>query len=778
MRSIEILEADDDSLLKLSKEGQLSLNLKEMRTIKGHYSKLGRNPTDVELESYAQTWSEHCVHKTFRGIVTINGKSVDDLLKSTVARATEELNPDWCFSVFEDNAGIVDFEGDVGIAFKVETHNHPSALEPFGGAATGVGGVIRDVLGVWGEPIANTDVLCFGPLDYPYEKLPKGVKHPRFIYSYVVSGIGTYGNNMGIPTVNGAILFDESYVGNPLVFCGTLGLVSKKKYFRKVKAGDLALLVGGKTGRDGIHGVTFASAELHDKSQDVSSTAVQIGDPIEEEKIKRGIIQVRDEELGAGITDLGGGGLSSAIGEMCDTYKLGVVIDLEKVPLKYPEMSAWEIWTSESQERMLLMISEKNIERVLEIFSSEEVEATVIGQFTEDSKLILRFDGEEVADLDVEFLFEGMPRVERVGKWENPDYKEPDLPLKEDWTEDLRDILSMPEVASKEAVIRTYDHEVRGSTVIKPLQGVDGDSPGNASVIKPLPDSWKGVVVSNGVNTYGRINPYWMAASAIDEAIRNNVAVGGRRIAILDNFCWGNPEKEDRLGGLVRAAKACYDFAKAYGTPFISGKDSLYNESHLGPVLPTLLISAVGILPDIRKAVTMDIKNSGNNVYLLGLTRDELGGSQFYKSKGHIGSRVPSVVVGEAKKSMAGLLRAMDRGLVKSCHDLSDGGLAAAAAEMAFAGNIGMELSLEAVPTYKKMRTDHTLFSESNSRFLAEVAMEDADAFEACMQGTFNIIGRTLKTKVLSIEEDGGNSIISSRLADLKSVWKGGLNEG
>ncbi len=776
MRTIDILEADDEFLLKLSREGQLSLSLEEMRAIKDHYSKLDRNPSDVELESYAQTWSEHCVHKTFSGVITVNGKTVDNLLKSTVARVTRELKPKWCFSVFEDNAGIVDFEDDIGIAFKVETHNHPSALEPFGGAATGVGGVIRDVLGVWGEPIANTDVLCFGPLDYPYDNLPKGVKHPRFIYSYVAAGIGTYGNNMGIPTVNGAILFDEDYVGNPLVFCGTLGLVNKKRYFRKVKAGDLALLVGGKTGRDGIHGVTFASAELHDESQDVSATAVQIGDPIEEEKIKRALLKVRDEELGSGITDLGGGGLSSALGEMCHTYKLGAAIDLNKLPLKYPDMSPWEIWTSESQERMLLMVPEENEEKVLEIFASEEVEAAIVGRFTEDKKLVIRFNGDEVANLDVEFLFEGMPRVERKAQWNRSDYQDPELPLKDDWTEDLLSVLSMPDVASKEEVIRTYDHEVRGATVIKPLQGIEGDSPGDAAVIKPLPDSWKGVVVSNGVNSYGRISPYWMAASAIDEAIRNNVAVGGRRIAILDNFCWGNPEKEDNLGGLVRASKACYDFAKAFGTPFISGKDSLYNESHVGPVLPTLLISAVGILPDIRKAVTMDLKSPESSIYLLGETRDELGGSQYYKSKGHVGSRVPSVVVGEAKKTMSSLLCAMDKGMVKSCHDISDGGLGVAAAEMAFAGDIGMELSISAVPLFRKMRADHVLFSESNSRFLVEVALENADSFEACMQGKYNLIGRTLKEKVLSVEDEKGKSIVSSRLADLKASWKGGLN--
>ncbi|MFQ5815770.1 MAG: AIR synthase-related protein, partial [Candidatus Hydrothermarchaeaceae archaeon] len=550
------------------------------------------------------------------------------------------------------------------------------------------------------------------------------------------------------------------------------------RYFRRVKAGDLAILVGGRTGRDGIHGVTFASAELHDESQDVSATAVQIGDPIEEEKIKRAILRVRDEELCSGITDLGGGGLSSALGEMCHSYKLGAVVDLEKVPLKYPDMRPWEIWTSESQERMLVMVPKGNLERVSEIFASEEVEAVAVGRFTADGKLVIRFNGDETAELDVGFLFDGMPRVERRAKWVKPEYREPDFPLKDDWTEALLLVLSMPNVASKEAVIRTYDHEVKGATVIKPLQGAEGDSPGDASVLKPLPDSWRGVVVSNGVNTYGRIDPYWMGASAIDEAIRNNVAVGGRRIAILDNFCWGNPEKEDRLGGLVRAARACYDFGRAYLTPFISGKDSLYNESHLGPVLPTLLISAVGVMPDIRRAVTMDIKKAGSYVYLLGESRDELGGSQYYKSEGYVGNQVPTVEAEEAKMTMSSLLAAMDKGLVRACHDLSDGGLGVAAAEMAFAGAIGMELSIPSVPLAVKMRPDHVIFSESNSRFLVEVGAEDADGFEACMQGKYARIGRTLEEEVLLMRDEKDKAIVSGGLAELKAAWRGGLDEG
>ncbi|MEE8168402.1 MAG: phosphoribosylformylglycinamidine synthase subunit PurL [Candidatus Hydrothermarchaeales archaeon] len=769
---IDILNASDEQLLEISEKGQLSLSLEEMKAIKEHFSKLGRKPTDVELETFAQTWSEHCVHKTFRGSIVTEDGEIDNLLKSTVARATEELKPEWCFSVFEDNAGIVDFEGDTAIAFKVETHNHPSALEPFGGAATGIGGVIRDILGVWGEPIANTDVLCFGPLDYPYEKLPRGVKHPRFIYTYVVSGIGNYGNNMGIPTVNGAVVFDEGYIGNPLVFCGTIGIVPKSRYARNVKAGDIVLLAGGKTGRDGIHGVTFASAELHEESQDVSATAVQIGDPIEEEKIKRAVLQIRDEELGSAITDLGGGGLSSAMGEMCHSYHLGARIHLDRVSLKYPNMLPWEIWTSESQERMLLCIPKENLDRALEIFRSEEVEATPLGEFIEEEKLWIEFEGAAVAELDIPFLF-NVPCIKRRAEWKKPSFEEPDF-LPKDLTQELLSVIAMPNIASKEAVIRTYDHEVKAATILKPLQGVECDSPGDAAVLKPLPGSWRGISISNGINTYGLIDPYWMAASAIDEAIRNNVAVGGRRIALLDNFCWGNPERSDRLGGLVRAAEACYDIAKSYGTPFISGKDSLYNESSFGPVLPTLLISALGIVPDVRKAVSMDVKEAGDCIYLLGETRNELGGSHYYRLKGYVGNRVPIVKADEAKKIMDGLLKAMDAGIVKACHDLSEGGLAVAAAEMAFAGGVGMEINITEAPTAGRMREDYLLFSESNSRFLVEVGDSNAGEFEKFMSGSYAKVGTTIEEEKLRIIMGNGRPI-SASLSELKNAWKGGL---
>jgi phosphoribosylformylglycinamidine synthase len=763
------LDVGEDELKKISSDRQLSLNLKEMKILKSHYKMVGRAATDIELETFAQTWSEHCCHKTFRGDVEIDGKIVaSNILKSTIAKVTQELDPPWCFSVFEDNAGIVDFEGDWAIAFKVETHNHPSALEPFGGAATGVGGVIRDILGVWGEPIANTNVLCFGPLDYPYEKLPSGMKHPSFIYKYVTAGIGHYGNNMGIPTVNGSIYFDDSYVGNPLVYCGTVGLVKKSRYKRVVNPGDSIILAGGKTGRDGIHGVTFASVELSSAQE---RSVVQIGDPIEEEKLRRAILIIRDQDLGSSITDLGGGGLSSAVGEMAERGECGATVHLDRVPLKHPGMEPWEIWTSESQERMLICSGSGKVNKILEIFQDEQVEAQVIGEFSEDGTLKLIYQDVVVGEIDIPFLFSSQLNVRHQAVPWKKELEEPKMEIG-DLSDDLLQILAMPNIASKEKVIRTYDHEVKAQTILKPLQGLDG--PGDCAVLKPLFDSNKGVVISNGMNPeYGKIDPYHMAACAIDEAIRNNVCAGGRRISLLDNFCWGNPEKPDRMWSLMRAAQACYDVATGFETPFISGKDSLYNESELGPVTPTLLISALGVIPDIRKAVSTDLKETENSLYIVGLTKNELGGSHYYKLKGYLGKNVPVVSTKEAKKLFDSLTRAIDSGCVRSCHDASEGGLAVTAAEMAFSGGIGVEIDLDNVPINARLRTDALLFSESQSRFVVET--DDEERFERLLNGNiYSKIGVTKPKKNLVITRDN-RTVIDLEIKLLEGSWKRGL---
>jgi phosphoribosylformylglycinamidine synthase II len=775
---VNTLEAGEQQLLEISREMGISLNLQEMKTVQEYFRKRKRNPTDVELQTIGQTWSEHCFHKTFKGKIKFNGKEIDSLFKTYIAKTTEEINPSWCFSVFDDNAGIIRFDKDYGIAIKVETHNHPSAIEPFGGAATGVGGVIRDVLGVWADPIACTDVLGFGPLDYDYEKLPLGVKHPKYVYMGVVAGIGSYGNNMGIPTVNGAIYFDESYVGNVVVYCGCIGLLPLKKFKRKAKPSDIIVLAGGKTGRDGIHGVTFASAELTEKSEEISRPAVQIANPIEEEKLKRAIIEIRDLDLASAITDLGGGGLSSALGETAKKFGCGVVVELEKIPLKHLGLAPWEIYVSESQERMLLTVPPENVEVVFEIFKKEDVEATAIGKYTDDMVLRLRYKGEEAAELDIPFLFEP-PKAIRTAEYKPISFTEPEFPEPENLTEALVQLLSSPNIASKESVIRTYDHEVRGNTVLKPLHGEYG-GPNDAAIIKPLNGSWKGIAVSCGMNpNYGKIDVYWMAASAINEAIRNNVAVGGRRIALLDNFTWGNPEKPERLGSLVRACEACYDFATAFKTPFISGKDSLYNESPLGPVTPTLLITGLGIVPDIRSAVSTDVKAPNNLIYMVGKTFKELGGSEYYKLKGFLGKTVPKVQPNQARVTFEAITEAIDLGLIKACHDLSEGGLAVAAAEMAFAGGYGIEFDLRKVPRENVNRNDFVLFSESNSRFLVEISEKARRDFEDLMNGkVFAEVGRVTKTRRLCVHGLNGEVVVEASVGDLLASWKRPLSRG
>jgi phosphoribosylformylglycinamidine synthase subunit PurSL len=775
---VSTAKASDAQLMEVADELGLCLSLQEMKVIQGFFISQERKPTDVELQTIAQTWSEHCYHKTFKGRILLPDREIDSLFKTYIAKATKKINPTWCFSVFEDNAGIVTFDQGYGIAAKVETHNHPSAVEPFGGAATGVGGVIRDILGVWADPIACTDVLGFGPLDYNYSKLAPGVKHPKYVYMGVTAGIGAYGNNMGIPTVNGAIYFDESYTGNVTVYCGCIGLLPLKKFRKNAEAGHLILLAGGKTGRDGIHGVTFASAELTEKSEEISRPAVQIADPIEEEKLKRSVIELRDCEFGSSVTDLGGGGLSSAVGETAKRFNCGAIIDLEKVPLKYAGLAPWEIYISESQERMLITLPPENLSKVLEIFEKEDVEANVVGRLTSDNCLVLRYRNEKVAELDMDFLFTAPPITKRA-TFEKTDLCEPVFSEPADLAKTLLQVLSAPNVASRESVVRTYDHEVKGNTALKPLQGQYA-GPNDAAVLKPLDGSWMGLAISCGMNpNYGKIDAYWMAASAIDEAIRNNIAVGGRRVALLDNFTWGNPEKPERLGSLVRACEACYDYATAFKTPFISGKDSLYNESPMGPVTPTLLITAIGVVPDVRSTISLEAKKPDDAVYIVGDTFNELGGSEYYKLMGCIGKNVPQVRKAKASRSFKSVTKAIDLGLVRACHDLSEGGLAVGAAEMVLSSGLGLELSLVKLPRIKVTRDDYLLFSESNSRFLVEIPQKAKPEFEELMKGrTVAEIGQVTETSKLIIRGLNDEDVIDISSSDLRSNWKATLGSG
>ncbi|MBI4296048.1 MAG: phosphoribosylformylglycinamidine synthase subunit PurL, partial [Chloroflexi bacterium] len=740
------------------------------------------NPTDVEMETLAQTWSEHCVHKTFKAKIKFGRTIIDNLLKSTIVKATTELNKPWCLSVFADNAGVIDFDGKNALCFKVETHNHPSAVEPYGGASTGLGGVVRDPLGtgLGAKPIASTDVFCFAPPDLPYEKLPPGVLHPRRIFKGVRAGVADYGNRLGIPTLNGAILFDERYVGNPLVFCGTVGLMPKEFSQRgQQKPGDLVVVVGGRTGRDGIHGVTFASEQLTGESVELSSSAVQIGNAIVEKKVIDVLLQARDRGLYSRITDCGGGGLSSAVGEMA--AETGVRVFLDKVPLKYAGLTYSEIWVSESQERMLIAVPPGSIDELMRLLDSENVDAAVIGEFTNDRRLQLFYHGNLVGDIGMEFLHDGRPQLHLNAAWKRPEFPEPDFASPEDLGPDLLAILSSWNVCSKEWVIRQYDHEVQGGSVLKPLVGVNNDGPGDAAIIRPLLDSDKGVIIANGINpTYGEIDPYWMAASAIDESLRQIIAVGGnlKKVALLDNFCWGNTSRPEVLGALLGATQACYDMAKAYGTPFISGKDSLNNEFQHGDktiIIPhTLLISALGVMEDVSKAVTMDFKQAGNLIYVVGDTFDELGGSEYFHKHGFTGNKVPRVDPRSAKATMDKLGQATDKGLVRACHDCSEGGLGVALAEMAFAGGLGASIDLKAVPLGEPIsRDDFVLFSESNSRFLAEVAQEHQRAFESVMTGAvFAVIGKVTNTGMLEVHGLYGNRVVNNSVADLKEAWQ------
>ncbi|MFA5794668.1 MAG: phosphoribosylformylglycinamidine synthase subunit PurL [Candidatus Brocadiia bacterium] len=794
-----IMTLNPEALVRMSHDLHLSLDDKEMETIQDHYQTLGRNPTGAELETIAQTWSEHCKHKTLMGMIEFNevdekGRSnkeqINNLLKNTVMKATNDLNKPWCISVFKDNAGIIEFDANNAVCFKVETHNHPSAIEPYGGSGTGIGGVIRDCMGVGlgARPIFNTDIFCFAAPDLPMAKVPRGVLHPRRLLKGVVGGVRDYGNRMGIPTVNGALYFDQRYIGNPLVYCGTVGIMPRNKCFKHSEPGDLILVAGGRTGRDGIHGVTFASIELTEKSEMISSGAVQIGNAITEKKLLDTILQARDRGLYSAITDCGGGGLSSAIGEMAERPG-GAIVDLGKIPLKYEGLSPTEIWISEAQERMVLSVPRRYKDEIIELFHNEDVDATFIGEFTSDKKLILKYGGNEVANIDMDFLHNGLPKFYRKAEWHHKKLSEPKLSTNnKNLGKMLKTILGMWNVCSKESIIRQYDHEVQGASAIKSMTGVKNDGPGDAYAAKPVFDSYRGVIVSNGMNPkYGDIDPYHMAASAIDEALRNIVAVGGdiRHTALLDNFCWGNTNNPEQLGGLVKASKACHDIAYQYETPFISGKDSLNNEYRASKtksisIPSSLLISAISVVEDVRKLVTMDFKEVDNLVYLIGRTKNELGGSHYYAALGHIGNTVPRVDALIGRKIMLALHETIKQGYVRSCHDLSEGGLAVAAAEAAFAGDIGIQISLTKVPLAKDdsiTRDDIILFSESNSRFIVEINPKNQQNFERLMADCpFGLIGKTIKDKKLKISGVNGKEIINEPLIMMKNAWQSPLS--
>ncbi|MFG0305331.1 MAG: AIR synthase-related protein [Phycisphaerales bacterium JB040] len=822
MPEVPIRELDDAALEKMSREAHLFLSLDEMRAIRDEYRELGREPREIELETLAQTWSEHCVHKTLKSTIHYREASderarsasdgaldfsnrpgheihedgsvtIHNLLKSTVAAATHELiaeGVDWTLSVFVDNAGIVAFDDDHAVCIKVETHNHPSAIEPYGGAATGIGGCIRDVIGTGlaAKPIASTDVFCVANPDL--EEIPAGCLHPRRILTEVVAGVRDYGNRMGIPTINGAVWFDDRYVGNPLVYCGCVGVMPRDLISGEARPGDRIVALGGRTGRDGIHGATFSSAELTDTHADEFSHAVQIGNAIEEKRVLDAILRARDEGPGgrplfSAITDCGAGGFSSAVGEMGE--KIGAEVHLERAPLKYDGLSPTEIWISEAQERMVLAVPESNVAALQAICDQEHVELADLGHFgTEGADLILNYRGTEVGRLPMAFMHDGIPTPTREAVWtpvttdqRAPSASEgaaPPAPPNAPATRDaLLTLLAHPNIASKHWIIRQYDHEVQGNTVAKPLVGAQARGPGDASIAEPVPGSGRGLAIGCGLATGLEADPYLMALAAIDECVRNLVCVGADpdRIAILDNFCWPSCKKPQNLASLVRAAEGCYDGAKAYRTPFVSGKDSLNNQfttedGRTIEIPPTLLITGMGIVPEGTPATSMDAKSPGNVLLAVGPPPLGLMGSEYARAWGTSTGSLPVTDLELGPRIARAVSSLVRDGLVASVHDVSDGGLLCCVAEMLIAGSsgdrpIGAELSVADDAA--------SLFGEGPSRFVLEGPADQVEAIEsrlgeiACERvGVLNDTGSlTCSTWTVGVE-------------DLATMWLGTLD--
>ncbi len=753
---------DDAGLLALSRQRLLSLDVAEMGAIAAFYCPLERHPTDAELETLAQTWSEHCAHKTFRATIdftladaegrVLHHQQIDGLLATYLRAATDKAAKDWVRSAFVDNAGIVALDDRWDLAIKVETHNHPSALEPFGGANTGVGGVVRDVIGVSARPVACLDVLCFAPADTPPDSVPEGVLAPARVAQGVIAGIGDYGNKLGLPTVAGAVVYHPGYLGNPLVYCGAVGLMPHGSHRVGPHAGDVVVVLGGRTGRDGIHGATFSSAELVAETTELAGSAVQIGDPITEKATMEVVCDAREAGLYRALTDCGAGGLSSAVGEL--GADVGVRVDLALVPRKYPGLAPWELWLSEAQERMVLAVPPEHVDALVELGRRWHCEVSAIGTFTGDARLRVDHGEVTVVDLPMAFLHEGCPRRSLVATWQPPPratpfpVSAPASPLSvAEANSSLLALLGLPTVASKANIVSTFDHEVRGGTLVRPWCGPAAEGPSDGVVLVPL-ECWEtsqaAFALGLGINPrYGRLDPYRMALAAVDEAFRNVVAVGADpdRVSLLDNFCWGNPTLADRLGSLVRATQGCHDAAVAYRAPFVSGKDSLFNEFNGVPIPGTLLVTALGVLPDRTKVVQAYPRPEGGRLFLIGQTLAELGGSLYYELIGRLDGEVPGLPPGDGLATYRALYQAIGAGLVLAAHDCSEGGLAVALAEFALAGGVGLDLDISSGDTdaggtdagdtdagdnngagnLARLGAAELLFSETSGRFVVQV---------------------------------------------------------
>lgn len=765
---VAVRDVTDHGLDDLDHSRRLALDRAEMIALRDHFTAEGRDPTDVELETIAQTWSEHCSHKTFRGRIELDDGTSRPSLMSRLRDSTRTIDAEFVRSAFDGNAGIVSFEGGRTLALKAETHNHPSAIEPFGGANTGVGGVIRDILGAHHHPIACTDVLCFGPADLPADELPDGVLHPRLIRSGVVAGVADYGNKIGLPTVAGAVLYDPAFTANPLVFCGCIGVADDVAPPPGIRAGDRVVAIGGRTGRDGLKGATFSSAGMNATSGEVAGASVQIGDPITEKLV----MDVLAEASGllTAITDCGAGGFSSAIGELAEGH--GVDVELASAPVKYPGLGAWEVWLSEAQERMVLAVDPQRLADLAAVCDRHAVEWCDLGEFTATNRLVVRWHGEPVVDLDLAFVHDGRPQRTMWATMPTPNR---DLttasrgdagPL----SEVLGDLLAHPDIASKANIIGRYDHEIRGATRVRPTTGVTFDGPSDG-VVMVEPGEGSGYAIGIGVNPWlGLHDPYRMAVAVVDEAMRNVVAAGGDpdRTALLDNFSWGDPLRPSTMGELVAAVEGCCDAALAYGAPFVSGKDSLNNE-YLGvdgrrhAVPPTLVITAVSHVPDATVAVTSEFKRPGHRVLVLGRTADEFAGSHLdmVRPDVHTDGVVPAPDP-DAPARYRGLHRAIRAGLVHACHDISEGGLAVALAEMAHGGGLGA--TIDELP-----HDDHVVawFAESTGRFVVAVDTADVDRFVALVPGP--ILDAGVVTEAPELVLPGSPPI---PLVDIAVAWR------
>jgi len=698
---IEVIDAKDDELVKISDELALNLSLDEMKRVRDYFLKEGRNPTDIELQSLGQAWSEHCCYKSS---------------KYYLRKYLLNFNSEYVISTTDD-AGVVEFDEKYAYVVAFESHNHPSAIEPYGGAATGIGGILRDVVCMGAQPVALIDPLFFGNPEIKHEELPKGTKHPLYLLSGVVAGIRDYGNRVGIPTVAGMVFFDDSYTTNCLVNVGCVGIARKDRIVpsRVGGAGEIIILAGGATGRDGIHGVTFASAELDEKSEEESRGAVQLGDPIMKEPLIHACLEAVEKGLISGMKDLGGGGLSGAVGEMSFAGGCGAIIWLEKVHLKEERMKPWEIWISESQERMILSVRPKHVDDVLYIFSKWDVPATIIGYTTGDRRLKVYWKDRLIYNMDIEFVSGGVEycrsyerreliveeRVEDVGNYEGV----------------ILRMLAHPNVASKEWIIRQYDHEVRANTILKPLQGVIGfEGHGDSSIIRPT-SSFRGIAITADVNPWmTKIDPYWGTASSFDEMVRNLVSVNSLPHSFVDCLNFGNPEKPERMWEFVESVKALGWMSKSFGLPVVSGNVSFYNETPHGSVAPTPTLIGIGIIEDVRKAVSVDFKKEGTDIVLIGETKPEFGGSLYSEITRCRSSNVPKTDPEKLRRYSDAMLSSFDEIGVYACHDVSQGGVAIALAEMAFAGRIGFRV---------KIKDFVELFSESNTRWIVEVRDSD-----------------------------------------------------